>query len=93
MAQSPGGLTVAGSEAAERAGLTGHELAQGCGRWMPRLGGAESALAIARRAGVQLITPEDTAWPVRVDDLGPHAPLCLWVRGDPAARSFSVVYL
>ncbi len=87
VAQSPGGLTVAGSEAAERAGLTGHELAQGCGRWMPRLGGAESALAIARRAGVQLITPEDTAWPVRVDDLGPHAPLCLWVRGDPAVLS------
>ena len=52
VAQSPGGLTVAGSEAAERAGLTGHDLAQGCGRWMPRLDGAESALAIARRAGV-----------------------------------------
>lgn len=73
------------AEAAASADLTVEQFAQGCGRWRPRLGGAESALATARRAGAQLVTPEDEAWPLRALDLGPHAPLCLWVRGDPRA--------
>ncbi len=39
----------------------------------------------ARRAGVVMITPEDPEWPVAVDDLGEHAPLVLWVRGQVSA--------
>ncbi|MFT4211643.1 MAG: DNA-processing protein DprA [Microbacterium sp.] len=54
-------------------------------RWMPRadVGLLADALAAARRAGARLLTPEDRVWPRRVDDLGVHAPLCLWARGDP----------
>ena len=81
VAQSPGGLTVAGSEAAERAGLTGHELAQGCGRWMPRLGGAESALAIARRAGVPL--RDRRARPQRAEPHCAPSPRLLLPRSAP----------
>ena len=51
-------------------------------RWQPRL--AQETLRAAAVAGLQLLTPASTHWPAGVNDLGPHAPLCLWVRGDPA---------
>ncbi len=56
-------------------------------RWRPRLDTAavRDALQRARRAGVVMITPEDPEWPVAVDDLGEHAPLVLWVRGQVGA--------
>ncbi|MCR2785426.1 MULTISPECIES: DNA-processing protein DprA [unclassified Microbacterium] len=52
-------------------------------RWRPRLAPGPSAAGFdtARRVGVRLIVPGDATWPTRVDDLGPHGPLCLWVRG------------
>lgn len=52
-------------------------------RWGPRLapGPVAAAFDTARRAVVRLVVPGDPTWPTRVDDLGPHAPLCLWVRG------------
>ncbi|MDL5350433.1 DNA-processing protein DprA [Microbacterium sp. zg-YB36] len=52
-------------------------------RWRPRLASGPSAAGFdtARRVGVRLIVPGDATWPTRVDDLGPHGPLCLWVRG------------
>ena len=84
---TPGSARASATAAAAEAGLDAGDLAQGYARWMPRLGGAPAALAVARRSGALLITPEDTAWPGRVDDLGPHAPLCLWVRGAPEALS------
>ncbi|WP_314430655.1 hypothetical protein [Microbacterium lacticum] len=84
---TPGSARASATAAAAEAGLDAGDLAQGYSRWMPRLGGAPAALAVARRSGALLITPEDTAWPGRVDDLGPHAPLCLWVRGAPEALS------
>jgi DNA processing protein len=31
------------------------------------------------------VTRADPEWPTQLDDLGVHAPLCLWVRGDAAA--------
>lgn len=71
--------------ALDEAGVSAEELAAGRRRWHPRLGGVATALANARRAGVHLIVPGDPPWPCRADDLGPFAPLCLWVRGDPAA--------
>ena len=67
-------------------------------RWRPRLGRTDlhHALDIARRAGLSLLTPEDPGWPAPLADLGDHAPLLLWVRGDVGAltrspRSISVV--
>jgi DNA processing protein len=66
-------------------------------RWLPRreAGGVAEALARARRAGVRLVVPGDDEWPSRLDDLGVHAPHCLWVRGELAglsdAPSISVV--
>jgi len=68
--------------AARAAGLGAAELAAGRARWMPRRGGVEASLEVARRAGVQLLTPEDADWPRRAEVLGPCAPICLWVRGD-----------
>jgi DNA processing protein len=68
-------------------GVTGRELSAGRERWTPRLGGdaAGAALRAAAAGGVALLTPLSRAWPASVDDLGVHAPLCLWVRGDVGA--------
>lgn len=44
--------------------------------------GVEQALRAAARYGVTLITPEHEHWPSRVNDLGDHAPVALWVRGN-----------
>ncbi|QKJ19290.1 DNA-processing protein DprA [Microbacterium hominis] len=56
----------------------------GLSRWMPRLAAepVEASLASARRSGVRLVTPGDAEWPEGLDDLGVHAPLALWARGD-----------
>ena len=40
------------------------------------------ALRTAARLGVVLVTPEHPHWPTRVNDLGAHAPIGLWVRGN-----------
>lgn len=69
--------------AAEPAGLSPAEVAQGRKRWGPRVGDVERALDLSRRSGVRLITPDDEQWPTRAADLGPFAPICLWARGDP----------
>ncbi|MFT3799303.1 DNA-processing protein DprA [Microbacterium sp.] len=67
------------------ADVTPGKLAEGRRRWMPRASEIDARLAAARRARVALVTPEDAAWPRRADDLGAHAPVCLWVTGDLAA--------
>lgn len=61
------------------------EFADGRRRWLPRLsaGPIGTALEVAARANVRLVVPGDEEWPDQVDDLGPHAPLALWVRGRP----------
>lgn len=74
-----------GTRALEDAGVSPEEVAAGRRRWWSRLDGAEIALANARRAGAALVVPGDDAWPPRADDLGPFAPLCLWIRGDRSA--------
>lgn len=62
-------------------------VAEGMGRWRTRIrpDTAEEALAGAAGCGARLTIPGDRCWPQQVDDLGIHAPLGLWVRGDPAA--------
>ncbi|WP_262348221.1 DNA-processing protein DprA [Cellulosimicrobium cellulans] len=73
-------------------------LARALPRWAPRLADLDPrpALdALGEHAGV-LLVPGSPAWPRGLDDLGPAAPLCLWVRGRPglaalAARSVAVV--
>lgn len=62
------------------------ELAAGRGRWMPRLdaGAVRAALTTAERCRITVITRADPEWPEQLDDLGPHGPHCLWVRGENA---------
>jgi DNA processing protein len=68
----------------EAAGITAKQWREGLARWCPRLdeGAIREALEVARRAHVSLLTPEDPQWPAALGDLGDHAPLLLWVRGD-----------
>ena len=63
------------------------DLSAGLERWAPRLDPTTRLLPLqqAVRHGVRLLTPEDAQWPRGVDDLGEHAPIALWVRGDVAA--------
>ncbi|MEO7005568.1 MAG: DNA-processing protein DprA [Terrimesophilobacter sp.] len=74
------------------------EIAAALARWQPRLvsGPAITSLRLAARLGVQLAIPADPGWPVGLEDLGDHAPLALWVRGNrstlaAAANSMALV--
>lgn len=62
------------------------ELPEALERWRPRLDLARAARAASagRALGARLLLPEDAAWPALVDDLGEHAPVALWARGEPA---------
>lgn len=64
-----------------------HDMRRAHGRWMPRLDQREIVLSLARAhaAGVQLVVPSDPHWPASFADLAAHAPVCLWMRGDPRA--------
>lgn len=72
-----------------RAGIDASDGDRGARRWLPRRAGdaVRTALEAARRARCVSLCPGDEHWPARVDDLGAHAPLALWVRGDPALLS------
>lgn len=86
---SPGGEWMRGVEAST--------LAEGMLRWKPRLTSAPvlQALGDAQRAGLRLVAPASASWPAALDDLGAHAPLSLWARGDvrslAATRRIAVV--
>lgn len=64
-------------------------VADGLQRWQPRLAAERILTAFSQGAafGQRLLTRADEHWPAALDDLGPHAPAALWVRGDPAALS------
>lgn len=64
----------------------GVDLADALERWHPRLRHLDTPLHLrqAARFGARLVVPGDAEWPAGLDDLGPHAPAALWVRGDPA---------
>ena len=72
-----GAVTEAGGHLDER------EAGTGLDRWLPRLDHAAfvRSLAQAGRVGATFLVPDDTAWPAQLDELGPHAPIGLWVRG------------
>ncbi len=71
-------------------GLPEEELTAAMERWRPRLrsGEVERALLLAARVAARLLVPPserepDLPWPSGTDDLGDHAPITLWARGDP----------
>ena len=78
--------SATGAAPSARHGLSGGELDEGRKRWSPRLAsaGLGDGVRIAAASGIRLVVPDDPEWPEQLDDLGPHAPFCLWVRGDVA---------
>ena len=63
------------------------DMVQAIDRWMPRLKSNTALIALrqAARFGARLLTPDDTLWPSRLNDLDWHAPSALWVRGTDEA--------
>ena len=63
---------------------TEKELGEAIERWQPRLQSRTALVALrqAVRYGVRLIVSGDESWPTGFDDLGPHAPIALWLRGN-----------
>jgi DNA processing protein len=68
------------------AGVEANEARAALDRWRPRrrTGIMDDAVRRAARNGITVLTPADPRWPRALDDLGDHAPPCLWVRGDAA---------
>lgn len=77
-----GAVTASSSET-----LTEQEATEAQKRWQPRIASAAALIALkqAGRYGVRLIVPGDDSWPTSMDDLGFHAPIALWVRGNVRA--------
>lgn len=75
---------IADAAASAGSDLTADEVEAAIARWAPRLksGVALVALRQAARFAVRLVLPQDPAWPSGVDDLGAHAPIALWLRGN-----------
>lgn len=71
----------------EAAGVSSEQWSEALARWRPRLDAeaVRDSLRRALHAQMTVVTPDDSTWPTALDDLGDHAPLVLWVRGDPAA--------
>jgi DNA processing protein len=85
---------VIAGDTAELAGIwraDGHEparadrvVADAFDRWRPRLAARPVVRAIehAARLGLTVVLPGDPDWPAGFDDLGPAAPIAVWLRGD-----------
>ncbi|UJP11172.1 DNA-processing protein DprA [Microbacterium sp. KUDC0406] len=95
-----GALDQALSDATLRAPLEVVEaraMNEAVARWAPRADprAVGAALRDAEAVGARILLPEDPEWPAGLADLGPHAPLMLWVRGSTEAliadESVSVV--
>ncbi|WP_165066859.1 hypothetical protein [Marisediminicola senii] len=85
----PGGDSVVG------VGLAPRDVAAALARWQPRVSSAHTVTALQRavRAGARLLTRDDAAWPQGFADLGHHAPIALWMRGNlPAMHALSSSY-
>lgn len=70
---------------------TEKELGEAIERWRPRLQSRLALVALkqAARYGVRLVVPGDESWPAGFDDLGPHSPLALWLRGNESTLTTS----
>lgn len=75
-------LTLIAEAGAES--VTEQDLADALKRWLPRVAAPSPLIALkqAARYRVHLLVPGDDAWPEGMDDLGLHAPIALWVRGN-----------
>lgn len=64
--------------------LTGDDIEGALARWHPRLKSTVALISLrqAVRFSVRLVVPGEAAWPSGVDDLGAHAPIALWLRGN-----------
>src|SRR5699024_8861144 len=81
--QTPAAAAGIGA-AADGTGAVGHgQLSEAIERWAVRAGDTTGGGDLERvaRIGGRLVIPGDEEWPVSFDDLGPAAPLGLWVRG------------
>lgn len=60
------------------------ELQQAIDRWRPRFDprAIERVFSQSARFACRLLVPGDDAWPAGLADLGAHAPIALWTRGD-----------
>jgi DNA processing protein len=67
---------------ADTAEAVGAAWRSGVARWRSRFDPATVLhdIELAARTGVRLLCPGDAAWPTRIDDLGIHRPLALWVK-------------
>jgi DNA processing protein len=67
--------------------ISEQELVAAIELWTPRTKSAQALMAIrqAARYGAKLLTPASALWPEGLSDLGPAAPLALWVRGSDTA--------
>lgn len=65
------------------AGVPLADLAAALERWRDRLDVSRTVAVLrnSARLGVRAVLPGDREWPAQLDDLGPHAPCALWVRG------------
>lgn len=61
-----------------------NEVSEAVARWSPRFNPnlLETRLQAAERNDMKLLLPTDSLWPARLNDLGLHAPLLLWYRGN-----------
>ncbi|MEX1079040.1 MAG: DNA-processing protein DprA [Homoserinimonas sp.] len=64
--------------------LTEVEATDALKRWQPRITSASALIALkqASRFNVRLLIPGDPEWPMGMADLGLHAPIALWLRGN-----------
>ncbi|AND16620.1 DNA-processing protein DprA [Rathayibacter tritici] len=87
LAASPIGSSAEGTDQVGPLDSEVAALHSGLARWRPRLDRRLlfRRVEIAGRLGARLLLPDTPGWPGSLDDLGPHAPLLLWLRGDRAA--------
>ncbi|WP_309064423.1 DNA-processing protein DprA [Microbacterium sp.] len=77
-------LAAGGGALLDRSVVDPRALTDALARWMPRADprAAADALTSCHDVGGRMLLPGDPDWPAGFDDLGVHAPLVLWARGD-----------
>lgn len=86
-AVSSGALLQRARQRGSGAGIPLADLASALERWHDRLSIARTVaiLRSSARLGIRAVLPGAREWPIQLDDLGPHAPCALWVRGSVEA--------